>query len=41
MLRLDLCDYSDSYFIMKETINLKTNGNNDMPRKDVVLKNNT
>ena len=40
-LRLDLGHYSDVHVIVKRTINLKINENNDMPRKDTVVENNT
>ena len=33
-----MCDYSDTYTVVKEAINLETVVNNDMPQKDVVLK---
>ena len=39
MLR-HLCDYSDAYIVVKGTINLKTDGDDDMTEKDVALKNN-
>ena len=38
MLRSALSDYGNAYIVTKWTINLKVNGNNDMPEKDVVLK---
>ena len=35
MLRSDLCDLSDAYIVVKETINLKADENDDMHQKDV------
>ena len=40
MLRSDLCEYSDAYNVVKGATNFKTDENNDMPKKVVVLKNN-
>ena len=40
MLISELCDYSKGFIAVNGTINLKTNGNKDMPQKDVLLKNN-
>ena len=37
MLRSDLCHYSDTYNM---AINLGTGANNNLPRKNVVLKDN-
>ena len=31
MLRSNLCDYRDAYIVVKGTINLKVDENNDMP----------
>ena len=39
MLRSDLCDYSDAYIVVKETITI-TNPDNDEYDKELTLKNN-
>ena len=38
MLRSGLYDYRDAYIVVKGKINLKADGNVDMPKKDVALK---
>ena len=40
MLRSDLCGYSDAYIVVKVAINVKADGKNDIPEKDV-FKNDT
>ena len=40
MLRSYLFNFSDAYIVVKETLNLETDENGDMPQKDVVLKRN-
>ena len=39
MLRSDLCDYNDAYFVVKGKINLRTGTNNDMSQKDALKDN--
>ena len=41
MLRSDLCDYSDMYIVVKETIDLLAANENDEAQKDVAFKNKT
>ena len=40
MIRSDLCGYSDAYFVLNRTTNLRTGASNDMLRKEVKLENN-
>ena len=40
MLQSDLCDYSNACTVAKGRINLVTNANDNMPRKDAGLKDN-
>ena len=40
MLRSDVCDYSDAYIVVKETIYIAVDRNNDMTQKGVVFKTN-
>ena len=40
MLRSDLCDYSDAYIVVKQSVNVKATPNTDVDRKDVAFKNN-
>ena len=40
MLRSNLCDYSDSYLFVKETIDIGVAGNNALTQKGVLFKNN-
>ena len=39
MLRSDLCDYSDVYIVVKGTIDLGIDGENDMTQQGAVFKN--
>ena len=39
MLTSDVCHYSDTYIVVKGTIYLGVDGNNDMVQKVVVFKN--
>ena len=39
MLRFNLCDYSDAYIVIKETINVGVVANTNIDQKDDVLKN--
>ena len=38
MLRLDLCDYSDAYIVVKGIINIMTTGNTNVDKKKLYLK---
>ena len=40
MLRSDLCDYSDTYIVVKGTIDLVSANENDKAEKNIVFKNN-
>ena len=39
MLRSNLCDYSDSYIVVKGIINIKATANADIDQKDDTFKN--
>ena len=39
MLRFNLCDYSDAYIVIKETINVGVVANTNIDQKDDVLRN--
>ena len=40
MLRSDLCDHSDAYIVVNETINMEGKNNRDMKSRSVAFKNN-